>query len=242
VTIKARDPNLLQVSDTEESRSDPSPQTPILPDGDGSSVIVPRDAVAPPPHKDDGDVSRQSGRSVRRQTLLLATACATLGSLCLVLWNSTRALAGELETRQMRAQELMADVRAVTTLRRHPQQASETELLRSDLLERVSQAMKHAQLSAETLVSTLPQPPRTRPGSEHAEVVNRLMFENVSLEQLVRFCHELTSANSELHVAAVQLCAGNDRNSWNADVSVSYWILGPYPHRLKLVRLGEYKS
>lgn len=82
-------------------------------------------------------------------------------------------------------------------------------------------------LEPASLASTLPQAPRKLPGSDHAEVVERLVFEDVRLEPLTRFCHALTASNSALHVLAIQLRAGRDRETWNADVSVSYWILAP---------------
>ncbi len=175
-------------------------------------------------HHDDNS---ETTRLLRRQTLLLSVASVVAAFLCLLLWHSTSALAGELDTREARAGQLAADAQAIAAQRQRPQEVSETGLLRSDLLDRVNRAMQTAGLSPETLISTLPQPPRSHPGSDQAEVVNRLLFENVPLDRLVRFCHALTIENAELHIAAIQLRAGKDRHTWSADVSVSYWVVSP---------------
>ncbi len=168
---------------------------------------------------------------LRRQILLLSIASVVAAFMCLLLWHSTSTLADDLDRRQAHAGQLAADVQAVAALRQRPQEVSETGLLRSDLLDRVNRAMQAARLGPETLVSTLPQPARGRPGSDQAEVVNRLLFENLSLEGLVRFCHTLTNNNPEFHVTAIQLRAGKNRQNWNADISVAYWILVPLPKR-----------
>jgi hypothetical protein len=129
--------------------------------------------------------------------------------------------------RQARTAGLVADSQAIMALRQRPREVSETGLPRSDLLGRVNRAMRSAGLAPDTLASTLPQPPRARPGSERAEVVNRLLFEGVRLEPLVRFCHALTENSPELRISGIQLRAEGDRERWDADVSVSYWIVTP---------------
>jgi len=165
---------------------------------------------------------------LRRQLMLLGLGCGVALVVCLVLGSANRRLTAELVERRDRAQQLAADARAIVALRQRPQEVSEAGLPDADLLERVNHAMQTAQLEPEALVSTLPQPPRTRPGAAQAEVVNRLLFENVRLEPLLRFAHELVTANAELRVSAVQFRAGRDEQRWNADVSVTYWVLDPH--------------
>ena len=53
----------------------------------------------------------QAASALRRQALLLSAACAVAASLCLPLWHSARALAGELEARRTRAAGLAASPR-----------------------------------------------------------------------------------------------------------------------------------
>jgi len=179
-------------------------------------------------HQDDNSTT---ARRLRRQTLLLSIASAVTAALCLVLWHSTSVLAGELDARQARAGQLAADAQAIAALRQRPLEVSETGLLRSALLDRVNRAMQAAGLAPETLISTLPQQPRSQPGSAQAEVVNRLLFENVPLKGLVGCCHTLTAESRELHIGAIQLRAGKEQQHWNADVSVAYWILAAPPER-----------
>ncbi|MEW6249213.1 MAG: hypothetical protein AB1716_01075, partial [Planctomycetota bacterium] len=133
----------------------------------------------------------------------------------------------ERTVRRARAGNLAADAAAILRCRSLPQQASEIGLPQADVLQRVAAAMRAAGLSAQSLVSTLPQPVRKLPGSGHAEVVNRLVFENVALEPLVRFGHALTTSSPELRVAGLQLRAGGQRQVWNAEVSVAYLVLSP---------------
>ena len=106
-----------------------------------------------------------------------------------------------------------------------PRHTSETSLPQSDLLAQVAAAMKAGGLSAESLLATVPQPTQKLPGTNRAQIVQRLSFENVRLEPLVRFGFELTANNPALRVSALQLRAGADRQTWNADVSVAYGVL-----------------
>lgn len=165
--------------------------------------------------------------AVARQTLLLALGCIMAGALCLLQYKQGRANAGELALRQTRAARLAADARAIAQLRDRPRQAAETGLQQADLLARVAVAMKSAGLPPSSLISTLPQPARRIPNSDHAELTHRLILENVPLEALVRFGHGLTAASAELRVSGVHLRAGTARTEWNADVSVAYWVLAP---------------
>jgi hypothetical protein len=164
---------------------------------------------------------------VGRQALLLTAGVVLAAALCLVLWHSNRSATGTLKMRESRAAHLAADACAIAGLRNRPREATEVGLRRSDLLARVDRAMRTAQLSSDSLVSTLPQPPRRRPGSDHAEVAHRLVFENVDLEPLVCFCHALTTQNRELRVCAIHLRPATDKPLWSTDVSVSYWVLAP---------------
>ena len=165
--------------------------------------------------------------ALRRQAILLTTGCAAAAMLSGLLWFSTASKAAALETRETRAVQVATDAHAIVTLRDRPQQATEMSLRQSELLERVARAMSTAGVDANALVSTLPQPPRRVRGGGHAQVANRLVFEHVKLEALIRFCHALVTANGELRVSGLHLHAGQERDTWNADVTVAYWILAP---------------
>ena len=53
------------------------------------------------------------------------------------------------------------------------------------------------------------------------------MFEAVPLEALIRFAYALTQSTPELQITGLYLRAGSATNSWNADVSLAYWIVAP---------------
>ncbi len=165
--------------------------------------------------------------AVKRQALLLSLAACAAGALCLLLGRAALSHSVAVQARETRAAQVAADARAIAALRVKPQQATETGLQLSDILERVTRAMQRAGLRADTLISTLAQPPRRAPGSEQAEVVHRLVFEQVTLEALTRFCHALLAHNAELTVSGLHLRAGPQPSLWNADVSVSYWLAAP---------------
>ncbi len=165
--------------------------------------------------------------AIKRQALLLSVAACAAGVLCLLLGRAALAQHVAVQARETRAAQVAADARAIAALRVKPQQATETGLQLSDILERVTRAMQKANLKADTLISTLAQPPRRPPGSDHAEVVHRLIFERVTLEALTRFCHTLVAHNAELTVSGLHLRAGPKPSLWNADVSVSYWLAAP---------------
>jgi hypothetical protein len=170
---------------------------------------------------------RAQAAGLQRQAVLLSIGCVSALVLLVVLAKLDRSTTGEWQARVARASSLAADAQAIAGLRDLPQQATEVGLPRADLLERVTHAMQVVQLPAEALVSTLPQPPRQQAGSAHAEMSYRLVFENVALEPLVRFCHTLTAELPALRTAGIQLRAGRDRQTWSADVTVAYWVLTP---------------
>ncbi len=164
---------------------------------------------------------------VRRQLVLLGTACGAALVLCLLLSASDRAAHGALAMHSVRAEKLAADARAIVRLRALPRQAVETGWRQGDLLERVMAAMQAAGLRAEALISTLPQPPRKLPGTEQMEVVHRLVFEEIGLAPLLTGCRQLVVDNPGLRVSGLQLRAGRERQTWNAEVSLSYRVLAP---------------
>jgi hypothetical protein len=195
-----------------------------------SAAVVSAGSQPPVPAAEELPVAPLENRrpaAPHRRALLTLAVCAAALTLAITLWIATRAQAAELALRQSRAVQVAADAGAIAQLRGRPRQATEVGLKREDLLERVNRATQAAGLPPEKLISTDPQPARRVPGSDHAEVTCRLVFEGVALEHLVHFCYALTSANPELRVAAIQLRSGQDSSRWNADVSLAYWILAP---------------
>lgn len=170
-----------------------------------------------------GPASREG--VLRRQSLLLSGAALVAGVLCMLMWVSTRATAGDLANRTRRAGALAQDARTIASLRARPLQATEVGLQLSDLLDRVGQAMRTAGIPADALISTLPQPPRRMSGSDHAEVVHRLVFKGVTMEGLVRFGYALKADNPQLSVTGVQLRPGAGPQGWQAEAEISYLIL-----------------
>ncbi len=166
-------------------------------------------------------------RHLHRQVALLALGCIAVGAAALPIVTRTFAARAELAAREQRATALAEDAAAILRCRALPPQAAEVSLPTADFLARVSAALQTAGLPGQALASTLPQPQRRLPGNRHAEIVNRLVFESVGLEPLVRFCDELNRRNPALRISGIQLRAAMDRLLWNADVSVSYLVVSP---------------
>jgi len=166
-------------------------------------------------------------KALRRHAVVLTVACAAALAFCAVLGMGVQSGSSQLAQRRARAAPLSADARAIVQLRQRPHQAAEAGLPQADLLARVARAMQTAQLQPQALVSTLPQPPRRLPNSEHVEAVQRLLLENVEIAALVRFCHALTTDCPALRISALHLRAAPDKESWNVDVCLSYLVLDP---------------
>ena len=166
----------------------------------------------------------QLGR-LRRELRLLLAACVLGALLCLLLWRTAQARDVEAAEREVRATRLAASAQRIEQLRRQPSQARESMLPNADLLERVARWMQSAAIEKQTLVSTSVLPLRTVPGASHAEVVQRLTFERVRIEQLVRFCHHARGDAPELRISGLQLRPGNEPAAWSADVSLAYRIV-----------------
>lgn len=162
---------------------------------------------------------------IKRQAGLLSSAALAGAILCGVLWFASRRSAGELSRRMARSDVIALDAQTIASARTKPRQAAETTLTKADLLERVSQAMRAAKIDPKMLVSTLPQPPRRLLGSQLAEVASRLVFEGISLRQLVDFGLALRSADEQLRLAGLRLRAAADKNTWHVDATVSYLLV-----------------
>lgn len=162
---------------------------------------------------------------IKRQAWLLSSAALAGAILCGMLWFASRRSAGELSRRMARSDVIARDAQTIASARTKPRRAAETTLTKADLLERVSGAMRAASIDPRMLISTLPQPPRQLPGSRLAEVASRLVFEGISLRQLVDFGLALHSADEQLRLAGLRLRAAADKNTWHVDVTVSYLLV-----------------
>lgn len=158
-----------------------------------------------------------------RQTRLLGAAVVTSALLCGMTLRGSLAARAELQTRRAGAVALAADAAVIQERRAAPVTVA-AGFQEGDLLQRIETATQHAGLPAEALRSTLPEPPRRARGASHAEVITRLQFEDVSLEQISRFCARLAEVNPEISVRAIDLTAGRNDRAWRAAVSVGYFV------------------
>lgn len=169
--------------------------------------------------------SASTAPRLRAQLRLLVAALIAASGCCVALALSSSNVAAELTRRDQQAQRLVFEVRRIAALAHRPQIAMETSLPVADLQERIAQAMKSAGLEPACLVSTLPQPPKRVPGAARVEVACRLLFEKVRLEPLVRCGWSLLAANPQLHITGLQLHNSVEAGVWNADLTITYYLL-----------------
>lgn len=161
----------------------------------------------------------------KRQAWLLTSAALAGAILCAVLWLTSRQEFAQLSARTVRCSALALDAQTIAAIRTKPRQAAETTLTRADLLERVAGAMRAANIKNEMLISSFPQPPRPLRGGQLAEVASRLVFEPISLRQLVDFGAALQGEDGPLHVTGLHLRAGPQHTTWHVDATVSYLLV-----------------
>lgn len=174
-----------------------------------------------------GSRAESPDRPLRRQAFGLSLAAGLLALLCGWRALAASSLEAELRSRSSRAAALANDAAAIAKLREQPRLAAESGLPVADLLDKVGRALKSAGIEPASLVSTMPQPARRTQGARHLEVASRLIFEKIRLESLVRFCVALTSDSPQLHVTGIQLHSAAEAASWNAELTVSYYVTAP---------------
>lgn len=179
---------------------------------------------------------RTAATTLGRQLLLVALVGVPVAVLDVALWGRVAADQAQLNSRQVRAAQVAVDASAVAAMRDRPKLASEVGLAAGDLLARAEQAMRTAGMPREALASTLPQPARRIEGTEQVETGVVLMFEKVTIEQLVRLCRALECDGAALRVTGLALRpSAGEASKWSADVTVAQWtvarsLTGPRGH------------
>lgn len=171
-----------------------------------------------------GTAERFRHTSLPRQAVTLTIGAVLACGLAGYFWLQAASASHELESRRNRAMSVASDAAAIARFRSQPASIRETEVSRADLLRQVQAAMQRAGIDANRLLSTSSEPPRRIGDAPVAEVTQRLMFNGVELEALVRFCHAVTTADQTLAISIVQLRAGSSATDWSVDLSMTYRI------------------
>ena len=164
-------------------------------------------------------------RYSNRVDLLVALAAGLSLGGAGVLWRMDRSATAELRKRLDRAPSVAADAARIRELAGQPKAVGETGPSETWLLAQANEAMRAVGLEPSRLVSSAPQPARPVPNSELSEVCQTLVFEDVSLETIARFCASLSKASPALRTASLDLRPRPDAKTWNADVEIAYRVL-----------------
>ena len=138
-------------------------------------------------------------------------------------WNSHAELLDQIE-------QMNADVQRLKALRAAPRSATDRERPKDELLAQIRDAIHNAAMPKERWIGNDPALPVRVPRSPYKRLTTRLSFEQVTLHDLVTFAYYLNEGDRALNVSDIRLVAprGDKKDTWNADISVSYLIYSPY--------------
>lgn len=174
----------------------------------------------------EAEFEHRSQRSKR--VIVLAGLTVLLAGICLI---QVRALASAQDTYQTQLAQLAtmhSDAAAILTLRSKPRSAMMQTRASQDVLAQVEQALKAADIDRAAWRDSIPQLPRRVAGTDYKEVVTRLYFEKLSLQQLAGFSHHLRQIDRTLTLSTVNLSGKTYATpEYDVDVGVSYRVFAP---------------
>jgi len=178
-------------------------------------------------------MKRANSRPPREQVRRIVPVLAVGLLLASWTWLDARRLASKrdsLQTITAKIEEMQADVAQIKSLRTAPRRATERERPNDELLEEIRDALTAARISAEHWIGNEPSQPVRTTGSQYKRLNTRLLFEDIGLEELVRFVHALIEHNPALSASQLRLYMPHGRagDTWNVDMTVSYLIYSPY--------------
>jgi hypothetical protein len=140
------------------------------------------------------------------------------------------------EARQGAIDAVVSDAEAeslaerIVGLRNRQSVASVRVVSESDLIRRVEQAAKGAQIPATKLLRITPESPRRFQEGAYLEQPIDLAFQEITLVQLVRCLLDLCEKNEGLSIQTLRLTAprqGASQELWKVEATISYWIYSP---------------
>lgn len=157
--------------------------------------------------------------------LLLAAAVAAGWSLHRLHQKRGAALAAVADRAE--CLQLCAQIRR---LRERPSMAGAAEMQLNELAALIERAADAAGLPRRQLTRIWPQPARRIGDGPYREKPTQILLRDATLEQAVRFMHEIETSNRVLNVSAVRLSVPRDearRGAWSVELTLSYLIYAP---------------
>ncbi|MCZ6654720.1 MAG: hypothetical protein O7D91_17050 [Planctomycetota bacterium] len=170
----------------------------------------------------------QPQRSRRRALYALGTLFLALLVAC---WFASRSL-GSLKNRHaaqtQSLQQMRADVERITVLSSAPRGANDHRRSSEELLADLEAALDEAGIPLSRWQDSVPRQPQQVSGTEYQQVATRLYFDELSLEEIVKFAHRLVDQDPSLFVSSVRVSAGRGKNTqtWSVELTVTYLVYG----------------
>ncbi len=159
-----------------------------------------------------------------RQTRIATAALLTVGLVIGLLWSSNQQLQAAVSNQAAATTQLARDLLAIERLQIKPHVASEFDMPQADVMARIQAAMTAANIPSNALASSVPQAPRRLNKSSLLEVTQRLSFENVRLEGLMRFLFQVTADNPGFEISTIALRPTTEAR-YNADIGISHFFV-----------------
>ncbi len=154
---------------------------------------------------------------------------AVLALACWLQGRAVRTAQATYAARLAALERMQSDADRIRALRQTPRLAAERQRPDEELLGTVEQALQAAGVPADLWQDSIPQAPVRLPQSPYQRHSTRLYFEDLTLEQIVRFTHALLETDPSLAIPALHLSGGARAESatWNVDLAVSYLVYAP---------------
>lgn len=167
---------------------------------------------------------------LKRQRILVSVL---VGLLCVTAyWNHGRLRQSQAAV--MSGRESLQDCRdaaqTIRMLRRRPAMAGSQEMQLTEITRRIEQAVQTAGASANDIMLIRSQPPRRVEDTVYKEKPTQVTLRQVTLQEVVRFLHELTGDDSGLRAGNLRLTAPRDQqtgDTWSVEVTLTYLIYAP---------------
>jgi hypothetical protein len=165
---------------------------------------------------------------LRREAILAAfAACAALW--CWLEHRAQAARVGSHGAAIRQTEQSHADAARIENLRTAPRLATERARPNDELVAQIQAALTAAGIAPERWVNNEPIPAVAVPKSPYRQLAVRLGLQEVSLQQIVEFCHHLLDKDLALFVGRVRLFGppGKTDDLWDADIVIGYLVYAP---------------
>lgn len=173
-------------------------------------------------------VSIRTHRSRRLLIGLCLIIPAILAGLCFQTMSAAVRRLDAAQKDLAASREMVADIQR---LRHRPRIAALSEESPGEITERVSQAMKSAELPAASLIQVQPQPASRINRSQYLLRSTQVEISDATLEQFIRFAMSLGDDRQGMVVRSLDLTeprsASAAEERWNAEITLTQTIFSP---------------